>query len=318
MVLSAPAGAGDSEMSLEKKKAVARQLFLEGDAAREKGDYVQAEDKCGRGVKLYPAVTLLVCLARAQVQLGKFVEAQENYYRAIGEKLGEDPHKALVTAQEAARREVVGLEDKIAWVVIKVTGSKDFEVTVDGTALDAAMVGVKYPVNPGTHRVLAKAKCYRDATDQFTVQAKQQSDVSLTLTKVDNYEKCIKPNGNGNGGNGGKEGLGTQQILGIVSLGIGGAALLVGGITGILAIDKHGELEDRCPNSKCPPDQEDGLSKYRTMGTVSTVGFIATGVFAVTGTILLLTAPSDDEHSDDQPKTSFGIGPGYFEATIRF
>ena len=100
-------------------------------------------------------------------------------------------------------------------------------------------------------------------------------------------------------------------------MGVGGAALVVGAITGGLAMGDHSDLEDNCPGGQCPPEQQDTLDSFHTMGTVSTVGFIAGGVLAATGVVLLLTAPSAAE----EPAATVveaRFGPGSLSATVRF
>jgi hypothetical protein len=76
---------------------------------------------------------------------------------------------------------------------------------------------------------------------------------------------------------------------------VGGAGLIAGGITGLLAIQKHNTLNTVCPNGACTQDiyahNTNTLNAYHTMSTVSTVGFIVAGVGVAAGTILLLTLP---------------------------
>ncbi len=87
----------------------------------------------------------------------------------------------------------------------------------------------------------------------------------------------------------------TQKTIGFVALGVGAAGLLVGGITGGLALGKHGDITKSCPEGHCAPGQEAMLKpeieSYNTMGTISTIGFIAGGALAATGVVLILTAP---------------------------
>ena len=69
----------------EGDKATARQLVIEGFAALEHKDYVTAADRFSRADTVVHAPTVSLGLARAQVGLGKFVSAQENYNRVIHE-----------------------------------------------------------------------------------------------------------------------------------------------------------------------------------------------------------------------------------------
>jgi hypothetical protein len=80
-----------------------------------------------------------------------------------------------------------------------------------------------------------------------------------------------------------------------VALGVGAAGLVVGGITGGLVLGKHGDIIKSCPEGHCLPAQKASIQpeidSYNRMGTIATIGFIAGGALAVTGVVLMLTAP---------------------------
>jgi len=81
-----------------------------------------------------------------------------------------------------------------------------------------------------------------------------------------------------------------------VAFGVGGAGLVVGAITGIIALGKAGDLKDQCTagKSSCPPTAQSDIDSYKSVGTISTIGFIVAGVGGVAGVVLLLTAPKDN------------------------
>jgi hypothetical protein len=73
-------------------------------------------------------------------------------------------------------------------------------------------------------------------------------------------------------------------------------ALLVGGISGGLALSKASD----CPNKVC--ESESDLNSAKTMATISTIGF-GVGIAGVAvGTILLLTGNSSSEKPAAQAK----------------
>jgi hypothetical protein len=83
-----------------------------------------------------------------------------------------------------------------------------------------------------------------------------------------------------------------RRTLGFVGLGFGAAGLVVGGVTGGMVLAKHGQLQNECPTGTCYGTARDDLSGYHTLGTASTVGFVAGGALLATGVVLLATAPS--------------------------
>ncbi len=95
------------------------------------------------------------------------------------------------------------------------------------------------------------------------------------------------PDGGGGGGGG-------HGVLPWVAFGVGGAGLIVGVITGGIAVGDHSSLSSACGGGNCPPSQSSNLSSYHTMGLVSTIGFVVAGVGAAAGvTLLLLPGKSD-------------------------
>ena len=92
---------------------------------------------------------------------------------------------------------------------------------------------------------------------------------------------------------GGDSGKSSNKTLALVAFGVGGAGLVVGSITGLIALGKSGDLKDACGPNKdtCPSTAQSDIDSYKTMGTISTVGFIVAGVGGAAGLILLLTSP---------------------------
>lgn len=301
----------------EADKTTARQLAVEAQSALDAGKHQEAADKFARAELLFHAPPLLVGLGRAYVGLGKYVEAMESFNKVIRERMPESAPEAYLQAQEDARREIEGLDQKIAWVTIAVQGPKEPVVTIDGAEVSVASLGVKRAVNPGSHEVRASADGFKASSETFSIESAQSKEVTLTLEEDPEGIADVVP-GPGPGDTGGDEGGSSiMPILGWTAIGVGGAALILGGVMGGLALGKHGDLSDACPNDACPTEEQDNLDSFRTFGTVSTVGFIVGGVLAAGGVVLLLTAPSDDD-GDAAGDTSLSVGLGHASATIRF
>ncbi|MBW2454060.1 MAG: hypothetical protein JRI68_06105 [Deltaproteobacteria bacterium] len=315
-VLLATGGVAHAQPS-DADRATARSLYIDGRKALEAGDFETAADKFSRGEALFHAPTMMVGLARAYVGLGKYVEAMESYNKVIREELPDGAPDAFVTAKEEAQKEVVGLDEKIGWVTISVEGPSEAAVLLDDAEVSVASLGVKRAVNPGDHLVKVTAAGYVPAEQSFAIEPGATETVSLTLE--------VDPDGGGEP-SGGDTSVSTDdgstlRLVGFVGLGLGGAGLVLGAVTGGLAMGKHGDLSDNCPDGQCPADQQDTLDSYETMGTLSTIGFIAGGVLAATGLVLVLVAPSGDGDGADQASATVvttEIGPGHVSATVRF
>ena len=144
-------------------RATARVLADEAGDALDKKNFEVAMDKFGRADALVHAPTLLLGVARAQVGLFKFVEAQESYLRILREGVPPGAPAAFAKALQDAERELKAIAPKLAWVTITVKEPATSVVTVDGVEMPRAALDVKRAVNPGQHVVKATADGYDPA-----------------------------------------------------------------------------------------------------------------------------------------------------------
>jgi hypothetical protein len=277
--------------------AQARDLGQQAQAAFDAGNFAESEKLWTGAANLYPAApTLTLGLARTQAKLGKLVLAQESYNKIIREQSqNPSPSPAFKDALEAAKVEVGPVSAKIASVVIKVEGASNPVVTLDGQPVSAAGLGLKRPVDPGSHVVKAEAPGYKPAEASFQVAESGSAEAKLKLEKAPETPGPLasKPETSTAKPVGGGTNKSSNKTLAIAALGVGGAGLVFGTITGVLALGKHGELSDKCPDGKCPNDVGDDVDSYKTMGTLSTIGFIVGGVGVAAGAVLWFTAPKE-------------------------
>jgi hypothetical protein len=292
----------------EADRGQARELGTQAYQAADKGDWAKAEDLFRRADAIYHANTLLLGLARARAHLGKYVEAWEDYHRILVESLPPNASPAMKKAVDDARNEIGSVEGKRARATITVTGPSSPTVTIDGAPVNAAALGAERQVNPGTHAVHAEAAGYLPGDTTFTVAEGQTATASLQLqpapaapagaapaagaTPATTDASNPVPADSGGGGGGS-----TRRTLGLVGMGVGAAGLVTGVITGIIAMGDHSSLMDNvCWKGPCGQSDltsyQSSTSSYQTMGTISTIGFIAGGVLAAGGAILFFTAPS--------------------------
>lgn len=292
--LSVTAAASAAEPSAQDI-AQARDLAGQAAAAHEAGNYAEAEKLWTAAQNLYPAApTITLGLARTQMKLGKLVAAQESYNKIIREQgHATNLSPAFKDALESARAEVGAIAPKLASVTITVGGVTNPTVTLDGQPVSTAALGLKRPVDPGTHVVKAEAQGYKPGEQSFQVAEAGSADVKLTLEKNPDAPPPPPVAESGPAPATVSTEKSSNKTLAIVALGVGGAGLVFGAVTGVLAIGKHGDLEDKCPGGTCPQNVQDDVDGYKTMGTLSTVGFIVGGVGIAAGAVLWLTAPKE-------------------------
>lgn len=317
--------AGPALGQTDADKATARELAKEGANALESKDFARAADRFARADKIFHAPTLVLGLARAQVGLGRLVEAQENYHSVLREELPPNPPEAFLQAVTDARKELAALAPQVPWVILSVEGPKDLttvKVKIGNDIVPTAALGVKRAIDPGEHTLRVEAKGFLPAEKKFSMPIGAVETVSITLSPAP-AEAPRKPDP-GPAEQPSSGGLFPHQsAVGIVLLGVGSAGVVVGAVTGGLALQKHGDLEAAgCTTEGCPASQQEALDSYHTFGTISTAGFITGGVGLAAGLVLVLTAPK----APKKPAADAGtgafvrpyVGPSEFGVVGRF
>jgi hypothetical protein len=315
-------------------RATARALAGEAHDALDRKDYPVAADRFQRADALVHAPTFLLGMARAQVGLGAWIAAQETYARIVREGVAPGSPPPFFKALDDAKAELDALIPRVPYVTISLKDSVAARITIDGVEVPAAALGVKRPVDPGSHVIHVEAPGFV-AIDRPLVAVEAHSDtLVLELSPVavaapvpepkrpdpppiappDAPPVVDPPHIDSRL----REAPSLRRPLGIAALGVGAAGLGVGVVTGILAIGKHGDLTAACTlaGGRCPPAQKDAIAAYTTMGSVSTAGFIAGGALAAAGVILILTAPRAEPPG--RAWVSPMIGPGWAGAQGAF
>jgi hypothetical protein len=274
-------------------RATARALGLEGEAALASKDYPTAADRYARAEGLFHAPTLLLGLARAEVGLGKLVDAQETYRRIVHEELPPNAPPIFAEAVAVAEKELAAVVPRIAWLTITVNGPASAAVRLDGAVLPPAALGARRALDPGTHEVVAVAEGYLARKTSVTLADGKAEAIVLDLVAAPPPATPVSPTITfaAVAPVQPADGRSTQRVAGAVLLGAGGAGLLVGAVAGALVIAQHGSLAPVCPQGHCPVSEQGYVDAYHAKGWVSTGGFVGGAVVAATGLVVLLTAP---------------------------
>jgi hypothetical protein len=308
--LTAPAFADSSA----ENKAAARSLGIEGIQLARQGDCVKAIPLLERAETLFHAPTILGTLGECQVKVGRLVEGTENLNRVSRETLAADAPTAFVQAQERARVVLAEAQPKIGrlTIIVKPEGLTDVKVSVGGQAVSSALIGAPRPTDPGEREVVVSAPGYLTVKQTVTLAEGGSEMVELTLAPDPNASSASDAGTSSAAGgtSAPSNGMSTQRILGYTGVGLGGALLIGGGITGIMAVSKKSSLEDSCPDPKNCSDG-DTLDSANTLATVSTIFSIAGGVIGAGGLVLILTddTPSSERAVAAEPRLAAVVGP---------
>jgi hypothetical protein len=306
------------------KVAAARQIGFDGIKDYQAGNYAEASDKLERAYALVKAPTIGLWSARALAKLDRWVAATERYLETTRLPLPETNRDNHRKAQEDAAKERATLLARIPSLRVDVSGvpANEVELTMDGVVIDSALVGVARPVDPGKHRVVAS---WRGQQESGEIELREGTKETMTLTfsadaAAPAPEATAKPDVAGGGTPETQPAAPISQeadydassnTLAYVALGVGGVGLVVGGITGVMAMGKKSELEDSgfCSDVAREPDVHDDVDSLNTLRTLSTVGFVVGVVGAGVGVTLLITGGGKAERGP-AARTELRLGPG--------
>jgi hypothetical protein len=306
----------------------ARELAKQGLQAYDSGRYEEAADKLGRAYQVVHVPTLAVGQARSLVKLGRWVAASELYLEATRIAPEKSWQSTQADAQRDAERERGELLPRIPRLTVAVKGvaaTSDVTVTVDGATLPPALVGTEQLQDPGVHKVQG-THGNEVVTENISVKEGDRANVTLQFKLVSAAviqsapspanppatvpapvaaqpaapaptSTAVTSTGSNPTSNSGHPGN-TQRVVGWVGIGLGGAGLIAGGITGLLAVSKKSTLSDSGDCSAdlkhCTAAHSGDVDSYNSLRTISTIGLYAGGILAAAGVTLLLTSPKQE------------------------
>ena len=110
-----------------------------------------------------------------------------------------------------------------------------------------------------------------------------------------------------------------NYTLSTIGFGVAGAGLLVGSITGIIAINKAGDLKSQCTNNVCPLSLQQNIDSSKRLGTISSISFALAGVGTAVAIIgLILPIGRSTASAPSRPGVSPWIGLGIAGVEGRF
>jgi hypothetical protein len=161
-------------------RAAARDLTESGIEAYWAADYSSADGKLEQAFRLFAVPTVGLWSARAREKLGKWVEAAERYREAARASALVGDRSVQRTAQEEARQELRELVERMPSVTFQIEGPETSNValTLDDVAVPSAMIGVRRPTSPGTHRIAA-TRGNKHYARRFELAEREQKTVPI-------------------------------------------------------------------------------------------------------------------------------------------
>jgi hypothetical protein len=298
----------------------ARAQLRQGYALKQQGKCKEAVPYLQESVRLDRQPKTLLNLGDCEQALGQFAAAQAHFLEArdLARQQGND------TLKNVGEKRLHDVEKRMPKLAIQL--AKDAPagtvVTRDGVEVGSVSLHTPLPIDIGRHVVIARGGGFER---QFDVTLAEGETKTLEVTPLGgkaipkpaaaaadkpSSAQNIAPKKDASRAPGSafkldfpttdraESGSSAQRTLGFVTLGLGAVGLGVGGYFGARMLSKKADASVMCtPEAPCDPESgevtkfENTKRDAKDARTYATIGLGVGGAAAVTGVILLLTAP---------------------------
>jgi hypothetical protein len=315
---AAPAKSNPAGISEDARKHFAAGVSLLQDPEGEKVEEAYREFKTAYDMSGSPKMlgNMGFCAMRLERD-GEAIEAYSRYLREVPD-IDADERAQIVRDVQTLTVGLVRLTIEVDKPGVRI---QDTRIPVRGervTNTYGPMTGkLDIGVRPGHHVITAKLPDHDDATWELDAFAGSR----------DKYTFAMRPRvTSAPVGPAARESSGTNVGPWVV-MGIGGAMLLGGAVTGIVALGKTQDIEDKCPGDVCPKgfDLDSERSSAKTFVRVTDVLLIGGGVVTLGGLGWLLFdrgSPKEPAKASARtgasiPMPAFGCGPDGCRAAVK-
>ncbi len=314
----APPGAAD-EVKLgavrPEDEAVAHQLFQQGRAALEGGNYAAACPKLAESQRLSPRGGTLLNLARCHELEGKTASA----WAEFGAALRQAKREGRADREAIALEHLGALEARLSRLTVIVPPAVEIEgleVRYDGTEFKRAVWGEAVPVDPGAHVVEASApgKLPFRASLRVGPAGDRQSVTLPPWRDAPRAPGGARPPGGG-APTAAPEGASPYRAIGWATLGVGAAGVGASALLGALALSERAEAKDLCGADGDPARCLDSSGvaandRARSLADVATLSGAIGAALAGAGVYLVLSHPRrPSSGAKAAPPSAFVVGP---------
>ena len=268
--------------------ASAQVLFEEGKRLVAASSFEAACPKFAESQRLDPAAGTLIHLANCYEKIGKTASAWATFLDAMGAAR----QQSRTDWAELARTRADALLPRLSRLTIAIReqpSTPGLIVKRDGTLFAEPSLGTAFPVDPGPHTIELSAPGKKSKIITIVVHDGEQATVPLP---------ALEPEAGAGGGaplrvsNDVRDAGSSRATLGYVLGGVGLLGIGVGSVTGLVALGKNNDAKALCPApGRCASREGvDANGSAQSLGTVSTIAFVAGGLGLATGAVLVLTS----------------------------
>lgn len=215
-------------------------------------------------------------VAECEEHAGHLAAAWEHWHESLDQLVRTHDDRATV-----ARSKAEALEGRVPRLTIHLSpGSSGAHVTRDGVDIGSASLGIPLPVDPGSHELTVALANHETSRRLVALEEGQSVDVSLEPGPLSVPPVSAVPTPRN-----------PRRTWGFVSLGAGGAGLVVAVASAIVVAHEKGVVDEYCgTNKSCSSMGFDAAATGKTWVAVNMASSIFTVVAGGTGLTLVLTS----------------------------
>lgn len=273
-----------------------------------------------RSQELSPDPRTLVNLARCEEKLGRLGSALEHLTAA--RDLARDRRLTDMSSQIEAL--VTAVEARLARVVLRLEPGSPANTVVrrGGIEVPPHSFDKGVPADPGEQVFEVSAPGRAARVFRVTVAESERRTLDIAPGPPLPPSKNVPPAATPSSPKEPREpSSSSSKTLGVIGMGVGGAAVVTGLVFGLIAINGKSSAEaagcsgTRCPDAASASTRDDA----KTSGVVSTVLVSAGAFVAAAGLVVFLVAPSSRSDGNFSPKTrSTASASSYHPLTWHF
>ena len=295
--------------------AAAKKAFAQGSKLFDKGDFPAAADAFREANRLNPSWKLFYNIGQAEAaakHYGLALEAFERYLAEGGDEVAPDRNDEVITEIKRLRELVGSVEIKAPeGAAIFVDDFESGTAPLPGAIKLAA--GVDHAIRAQKDGAELESRTVRvGGGDTIVVELGLQKPVEGPAPVPAAGAEQRAPTPSTSKGS-------PIETWGWVTLGVGAAVAIAGGVVGGMALSLDKQLQDDCTGNQCGPAQHDDLGKRDSLGFASTVLIVSGAAVAATGAVLLIVGYKKAE-TNDAPGAEVSLvpaaGPGYAGAAF--
>ncbi len=176
---------------------------------------------------------------------------------------------------EMAKKRLAELEPQVPHLtlVLPASAPAGTQVSRGGVVLGAPSLGVSLPIDPGEHVVSTRVPGGEPRENRITIAAGERKTVELEISLPD---AVVADQGTAAGAvtpAQPDQAAGGANTAAFVIGGVGVAGLVVGSVTGAMALGKKSVVDENCAGAACNAEGKEAADSGQRLGLVSTVGF---------------------------------------------